>query len=240
MAAGGFRAAAEEAADEADRVREHGERERSIRRGAVGSGPHDRDGDAQRRRALHDALRRLFRRRADSSEAPMRTRTSASACSKRFSSPRPRSTRAYEREGCSPPSTRCSTTTATRKAAPIRRRLAPTGRLPRCSRSATPSEDGLPSDPKLRALHLERRELERRVEALRLLKDSMDPARYSRSSKSWSPHRAQDARDSSGGREVNSELPSPNSHKTREALGVGIWELGVDERKRGIDEPDGE
>jgi hypothetical protein len=39
-------------------------------------------------------------------------------------------------------------------------------------------DDGLPSDPKLRALHLERREMERRVEALRLLKDSMDPARY--------------------------------------------------------------
>jgi hypothetical protein len=41
------------------------------------------------------------------------------------------------------------------------------------------SEDGLPSDPKLRALHLERREMERRVESLRLLKDSMEPARYS-------------------------------------------------------------
>ena len=40
------------------------------------------------------------------------------------------------------------------------------------------SDDGLPSDPKLRALHLERRELERRVESLRLLKDSMEPARY--------------------------------------------------------------
>ncbi len=36
----------------------------------------------------------------------------------------------------------------------------------------------LPSDPKLRALYLERRDLERRVEALRLLKDSMDPAKY--------------------------------------------------------------
>ncbi len=36
----------------------------------------------------------------------------------------------------------------------------------------------LPADPKLRALYVERRELERRVEALRLLKDSMDPARY--------------------------------------------------------------
>jgi hypothetical protein len=40
------------------------------------------------------------------------------------------------------------------------------------------SNDGLPSDPKLRELHLERRELERRVEALRLLKESMEPARY--------------------------------------------------------------
>lgn len=36
----------------------------------------------------------------------------------------------------------------------------------------------LPADPKLRALHLERRDLERRVESLRLLKDSMPPAKY--------------------------------------------------------------
>ena len=39
-------------------------------------------------------------------------------------------------------------------------------------------DDGLPTDPKLRALHLERRDLERRVESLRLLKESMEPARY--------------------------------------------------------------
>ena len=36
----------------------------------------------------------------------------------------------------------------------------------------------LPSDPRLRALHLERRELERRVESLRLLKDALPPAKY--------------------------------------------------------------
>jgi hypothetical protein len=36
----------------------------------------------------------------------------------------------------------------------------------------------LPSDPKLRALYLERRDLERRVETLRLLKDQMEPAKY--------------------------------------------------------------
>ena len=39
--------------------------------------------------------------------------------------------------------------------------------------------DNLPSDPKLRALYLERRDLERRVESLRLLKESMEPGRYS-------------------------------------------------------------
>jgi hypothetical protein len=42
------------------------------------------------------------------------------------------------------------------------------------ARSAEP----LPDDPKLRALYTERRQLEQRVEALKLLKSSMDPARY--------------------------------------------------------------
>jgi hypothetical protein len=36
----------------------------------------------------------------------------------------------------------------------------------------------LPSDPKLRALYLERKDLERQVENLRLLKDQMEPAKY--------------------------------------------------------------
>jgi hypothetical protein len=40
------------------------------------------------------------------------------------------------------------------------------------------STESLPSDPKLRGLYLERRELEQRVEALKLLKASMEPARY--------------------------------------------------------------
>ena len=38
--------------------------------------------------------------------------------------------------------------------------------------------DPLPSDPKLRALHEERRGLERRVESLRLMKDSMEAQKY--------------------------------------------------------------
>jgi hypothetical protein len=42
----------------------------------------------------------------------------------------------------------------------------------------TTGGDTLPADPTLRALHLERRDLERRVESHRLLKESMEPARY--------------------------------------------------------------
>ena len=37
---------------------------------------------------------------------------------------------------------------------------------------------GLPSDPKLRALYLERQELERQVEGLRLMKESMAAEKY--------------------------------------------------------------
>jgi hypothetical protein len=36
----------------------------------------------------------------------------------------------------------------------------------------------MPDDPKLRALYDERRDLERRVEGLKLLKTGMEPARY--------------------------------------------------------------
>jgi len=46
--------------------------------------------------------------------------------------------------------------------------------------------DDLPADPRLRALHLERRDLERRIESLRLLKESMEPARYQKELESLS------------------------------------------------------
>ena len=52
------------------------------------------------------------------------------------------------------------------------------GRVASIVSLGTTGGEDLPADPKLRALHLERRDLERRVEALRLLKESMDPARY--------------------------------------------------------------
>jgi hypothetical protein len=38
--------------------------------------------------------------------------------------------------------------------------------------------EALPTDPALRALYVERRDIERRLESLKLLKDSMEPARY--------------------------------------------------------------
>lgn len=46
------------------------------------------------------------------------------------------------------------------------------------SLGAVAADEPQTSDPKLRALYAERRELEQRVEALKLLKGSMDPARY--------------------------------------------------------------
>jgi hypothetical protein len=46
------------------------------------------------------------------------------------------------------------------------------------SLGSTESTDPLPSDPKVRALYLQRRDLERRIEALKLLKESMPPDRY--------------------------------------------------------------
>jgi hypothetical protein len=46
------------------------------------------------------------------------------------------------------------------------------------SLGATAQTDTLPADPKVRALYEERRALERRVESLRLMKDSMESQRY--------------------------------------------------------------
>ena len=65
MTAGGLRAAAEAAGAAPRRVRQHRERERSVRRSAVRARPHHRHRDPERAGVVRDALRRLFRRRAD-------------------------------------------------------------------------------------------------------------------------------------------------------------------------------
>lgn len=40
------------------------------------------------------------------------------------------------------------------------------------------NQEALPADPKLRALYVERQDLERRIDSLKLMKASMDPAKY--------------------------------------------------------------
>jgi hypothetical protein len=52
------------------------------------------------------------------------------------------------------------------------------GRVAAMISLGTTAGDALPEDPALRALHVERRELEQRVESLKLLKGGMDQKRY--------------------------------------------------------------
>ncbi len=59
------------------------------------------------------------------------------------------------------------------------------------------STEALPADPKLRALYVERRDLERRIEGLKLLKDSMDAGEVcERARAACHGARAEDAADS--------------------------------------------
>ena len=95
--------------------------------------------------------------------------------------------RAYEREGLLATEHPMLDDNGDKKGSPDPSATGADGKVAAVLSLGDASEDGLPSDPKLRALHLERREMERRVEALRLLKDSMDPARYSSELESWSP-----------------------------------------------------
>jgi hypothetical protein len=87
-------------------------------------------------------------------------------------------TRAYEREGLLATEHPLLDDDGDRKGSADPTPTGADGRVAAVLSLGDASDDGLPTDPKLRALHLERRELERRVESLRLLKDSMEPARY--------------------------------------------------------------
>jgi hypothetical protein len=57
-------------------------------------------------------------------------------------------------------------------------KISPDGRVAGVLSFGVAGDSSLPSDPKLRALYLERRDLERQVEGLRLLKDGMPAAKY--------------------------------------------------------------
>jgi len=87
-------------------------------------------------------------------------------------------TRAYEREGLLPTEHALLDDDGDKKGSPDPSATGADGKRAAVLSFGDAGEDGLPSDPKLRALHLERRELERRVEALRLLKDGMEASRY--------------------------------------------------------------
>ena len=87
--------------------------------------------------------------------------------------------RAYEREGLLATEHAVLDDNGDKKGSPDPTPTGSEGRLAAAlSLGSAAAAAPLPDDPALRALYLERRELERRVEALRLLKDSLPPARY--------------------------------------------------------------
>ncbi len=89
-------------------------------------------------------------------------------------------TRAYEREGLLATEHALLDDNGDKQGSPDPLPTAADGKLASAlSVGSTEAAVPLPADPKLRALVLEQHDLERRVEALRLLKDSMEPARYS-------------------------------------------------------------
>ena len=87
--------------------------------------------------------------------------------------------RAYEQEGLLATEHAMLDDNGDKKGSPDPTSTGAEGRLAAAlSLGSTASATPLPDDPALRALYLERRELERRVEALRLLKGGLPPARY--------------------------------------------------------------
>jgi hypothetical protein len=87
--------------------------------------------------------------------------------------------RAYEREGLLATEHALLDDNGDKKGSPDPTPTGAEGRLAAAlSLGSAAGAAPLPDDPTLRALYLERRELERRVEALRLLKDGLPPARY--------------------------------------------------------------
>jgi hypothetical protein len=87
-------------------------------------------------------------------------------------------TKAYEREGLLATEHALLDDNGDKDGSPDPSASAKDGRVANIVSLGAVSSEGLPSDPKIRALYVERRELERRVEGLRLLKDSMEPGRY--------------------------------------------------------------
>ena len=114
---------------EARGVRQHRQLERSVPRGAVGARADDRDRDAHRRGAVRDAVRRLLRRRARRRRR-RRGQEPAHLGARGVRLRQARGGAAYEqRRHHARPSTRCSTTAATRGQRRSEGRTARTGRV---------------------------------------------------------------------------------------------------------------
>jgi hypothetical protein len=88
--------------------------------------------------------------------------------------------RAYEREGLMRREHALLDDSGGRKGVTEPTADGPVGRVAAMIALGTTAEDALPGDPALRALHVERRELEQRIESLKMLKGGMDQARYAR------------------------------------------------------------
>src|SRR5436190_4778248 len=86
--------------------------------------------------------------------------------------------KAYEREGLLATEHALLDDNGDKDGSPDPSPSAKDGRVANIVALGAASTEGLPADPKIRALYLERRDMERRVEALRLLKESMEPGRY--------------------------------------------------------------
>ena len=95
-----------------------------------------------------------------------------------FEYARAETARAYEREGFLATEHALLDDDGTKEGSQTPAMAGPDGKVAAVLSLGVAGDDGLPSDPKLRALHLERRDLERRIESLRLLKENMDPKRY--------------------------------------------------------------
>jgi hypothetical protein len=86
--------------------------------------------------------------------------------------------KAYEREGLLSTEHALLDDNGDKQGSPEPSATAADGKLAASLSLGSTADVALPADPALRALYVERRDMERRVESLRLLKDSMEPAKY--------------------------------------------------------------
>ena len=169
LTAADYAEAARQVSDAADRVRQHRELERRVRRSRCAGPARTIVAATQdRRRAQRDAVPRVLRRGARRRRPPTAIATAACRCSRRSTTRRQKVEAAYEKGG------HILTEHATLDDGSEGKLAATQFLAPPRSRSAEMAN----ADPALRALLEERDALERQVAELRLRKDRMDAAAY--------------------------------------------------------------